>query len=248
MHDQTVHGKRILVGFVARVPVEKTSYFYGLPLIRPLVDLRKGKLTFSPDLAAGERASALRAARFLDIGHIVVERAFDARGVLAFVESVLPVERAYEDSVRIALRVRREALPPSPWSFAADEAEGRMHFERGWTAPLESEGRIARRARGARSFLLLRRPSAGPLDLVLCLGGRGEATIWAAGRRAGTVSWKRAWEEVRVGLPEGEAEALLRVELAWKAAAEGPDAPEISAFRVERPRPAPNDRQRRASS
>jgi hypothetical protein len=248
MYDQIVHGKRILIGFVARVPVEKTSYFYGLPLIRPLVDLRKGRLALSRDLVAAEAASACRAARFLDLGHIVVERSLDARGVLAFVEAILPVERAYEDSVRVALRVRREALPPSPWSIAADGALGRMHFETGWTAPFESLGRTVRRARGARSSLLLRRPAAGPLDLVLAPSGQGAATVSVAGRRAERLVWRRAGEEVRIGLPEGEAEVLVRVELTWMGSAAGAVAPEISGFRVERPGPAPNGLQRRASS
>jgi hypothetical protein len=248
MYDQIVHGKRILIGFVARVPVEKTSYFYGLPLIRPLVELRKGRLVFSRDLVSAEAASACSAARFLDLGHIVVERSLEARGVLAFVEAVLPVERAYEDPVRIAFRVRREALPPSPWSIAADGALGRMHFESGWTAPFENEGRTVRRARGARSSLLFRRPAAGPLDLVLAPSGRGAAAVSVGGRPAERLVWRRAGEEVRIGLPEGKAEVLVRVELAWMDLAAGAVAPEISVFRVERPGPAPNGRQRRASS
>jgi hypothetical protein len=246
MYDQTAHGKPILIGFVARVPVEKTSYFYGLPLIRPLIELRKGRLAFSPDLVARERASAVEAARFLDIGHVVVDRSIDARGVSAFVESVLPVERAYEDPFRIGFRVRREALPPSPWSISAGGLSGRMHFERGWTAPVESEGRIVRRARGMRSSLLLRRPSGGPLDLLLRLGGRGEATVVAAGRAAGTLAWQQDWEEVRIGLPDGAAEALLRVELSWKRPAEGTGAPSIASVRLARRDPALNGRQRRA--
>src|SRR5438445_317940 len=44
MYDQTIHGKRIFIGTAARVPVEKMSYFFGLPLVRPLVEMRKGRL------------------------------------------------------------------------------------------------------------------------------------------------------------------------------------------------------------
>src|SRR5207244_3071164 len=55
MYDQTIHGKRIFIGTVARVPVEKMSYYFGLPLVRPLVDLRKGRLDVGAGLLARER-------------------------------------------------------------------------------------------------------------------------------------------------------------------------------------------------
>ena len=48
MNHQRVHEKPILVGTAARVPVEKSEYWLGLPLVRPLIDLRKGRLELTP--------------------------------------------------------------------------------------------------------------------------------------------------------------------------------------------------------
>ena len=67
-----------------------------------------------------------------------------------------------------------------------------------------------------------------------------------AGRAAGTLAWQQDWEEVRIGLPDGAAEALLRVELSWKRPAEGTGAPSIASVRLARRDPALNGRQRRA--
>jgi general stress protein CsbA len=216
MYDQTVHGKRIFIGTAARVPVEKTSYYFGLPLVRPLVDLRKGRLELDAGLLAREREAAPRVARFLAIRYVVVEHAFAERGVVAFLEQVLPVTRVDDDGERVLLRVAPEALPALPWRIEAGSPESRMYFESGWETPAEVEGRTARSPSGPRSTLLLRRPAAEAQRLVLEIAGGGE------------LSWP---------LSAGAAERIERLEISWEAAPRTapPPAlpPRVTALRFE---------------
>jgi len=215
MYDQTVHGKRVFIGTAARVPVEKTSYYFGLPLVRPLVDLRKGRLELDEGLLAREKEAAPHVARFLALRYVVVEHAFAERGVVAFLEQVLPVARIEDDGERVLLRIAPEALPPLPWRIEAGAPESRMYFESGWTPPADVDGVPTRAPSGSRSTILFRRPSADVRRLVLEVVGGSE------------LSWP---------LAAGPADVVERLELTW-AAALTPGLPHrIAALRFE---PAP---------
>jgi hypothetical protein len=239
MYNQTIHGKRIFLGFAARVPPEKTAYFMGLPLVRPLVEVRKGRLAVTPALLEQERDTAREAARFLGLRYVVVEQAFAPRGVLAFLEGVLPVERAHEDAVLVALRVDESRLPADPWAVAADAPASRMHFEHGWARP-ESEGVAAfRRATDTRSTLLFRRPAPEALELCARLtasqgGHRVEARL--GGLSLGVRAVGETWAEVRWTLPPAADGNVERLELMWAGDwAEG-SGPRLAGFRFQRTR------------
>jgi len=213
MYDQTIHGKRIFIGTAARVPVEKTSYYFGLPLVRPLVDLRKGRLELDAGLLAREREAAPRVARFLALRYVVVEHAFADRGVVDFLEQVLPVTRVDDDGERMLLRVSPEALPPLPWRIEAGAPESRMNFETGWSTPEETDGRPTRSPSGPRSTILYRRPSADVRRLVLEIAGGSE------------LSWP---------LPAGPADVVERLKLTWAAPSPPPALPpRVAALRFE---------------
>jgi hypothetical protein len=212
MYDQTLHGKRIFIGTAARVPLEKLSYYFGLPLVRPLVDLRKGRLELDAGLLAREREAAPRVARFLALRYVVVEHAFADRGVVDFLAQVLPVTRVDDDGERMLLRVAPEGLPPLPWRIEAGAPESRMYFESGWEAPTEVGGALTRSPSGPRSTILYRRPSVDARRLVLEIAG-------------GT--------ELSRPLPEGRADLVERLELTW-AAAPPPALPlRVAALRFE---------------
>jgi hypothetical protein len=221
MYHQTIHGKRVFIGTAARVPVEKTSYFFGLPLVRPLVDLRKGRLSLSEALGAGMTDPAPEAARFLGIRYFVVERAYESRGIVRFLETALPTERIASDADHIVLRVRPEALPPVPTTLDPGSPSSRLYFESGWSPP-EGEGdNRFRRASGLRSTLLFRRPSA-MLDLLLVLrtpseGGELRVEGLCRGNRLGTDLLHAGATEVRWPLPPGQYDDVEHVELAWSA-------------------------------
>jgi hypothetical protein len=215
MYDQTIHGKRIFIGTAARVPVEKTSYYFGLPLVRPLVDLRKGRVELDAGLLAREREAAPRVARFLALRYVVVEHAFADRGVVDFLEQVLPVARVDDDGERLLLRVSPEALPPLPWRIEAGAPESRMYFETGWSVPEDTGGRPTRSPTGARSTILYRRPSADVRRLVLEIAGGSE------------LSWP---------LSAGPADVVERLEITWAAAPPPALPPRVAALRFE---PAP---------
>jgi len=212
MYDQTVHGKRIFIGTAARVPVEKLSYYFGLPLVRPLVDLRKGRLELDAGVLAREKEAAPRVARFLALRYVVVEHAFADRGVADFLAQVLPVTRVDDDGERMLLRVAPEALPPLPWRIEAGAPESRMHFESGWEPPADVGGALTRSPSGPRSTILYRRPSADVRRLVLEVAGGGE----------------RAWP-----LPEGPADVVERLEITWASAPSPAPPPRVSALRLE---------------
>ena len=212
MYDQTIHGKRIFIGTAARVPVEKTSYYFGLPLVRPLVDLRKGRVELDAGLLARERDAAPRVARFLALRYVVVEHAFADRGVVDFLEQVLPVARVDDDGERLLLRVSPEALPPLPWRIDAGAPESRMYFETGWSVPEDTGGRPTRSPSGPRSTILYRRPSADVRRLVVEIAGGSE------------LSWP---------LPAGPADVVERLELTWAAAPPPALPPRVAALRFE---------------
>jgi hypothetical protein len=81
-------------------------------------------------------------ARFLGLGYFVIDRGYEKRGVVSYLEQVLPVDRWYEDESVIVLETRREALPPDPRVVEADAPFSRQHFESGFLRP-EREGGVS---------------------------------------------------------------------------------------------------------
>jgi hypothetical protein len=217
MYHQTIHGKRVFIGTAARVPVEKTSYFFGLPLVRPLVDLRKGKLSLTEALGPDVTGAAPEAARFLGIRYFVVERAYESRGIIRFLEAALPTERVAGDAERIVLRVRPEALPAVSSTLDPGSASSRLYFESGWSLP-EGEGAArSRRAPALRSTLLFRRPADGALRVTLRLGSVAaiDVTGQLNGRHVGAARIEGPSTDVTWPLPAGPVERVERLELAW---------------------------------
>ncbi|MBN2371387.1 MAG: hypothetical protein JXO72_12965 [Vicinamibacteria bacterium] len=227
MHHQTAHGKRIFIGFCARVPLEKKSYYYGLPLVRPLIDLRKRKIPLDDALVERERTSAPRAARFLGIRYFVIERSFAKRGVIDYLERVLPIERLGGDDERELLRVREEELPPLPWTIEAGAPESRLYFESGWRRPAVFEGRLGRAARGRRSTVLLRRPAAGTsaVTLVAHVPASLPIDLRIDDERIGRLRLPAGWSRPRIELPASKGAFAERLTLLWN----GPADPSIES-------------------
>jgi hypothetical protein len=241
MYHQTVHGKHILIGTAARVPREKMDYYFGLPLIRPLIDLRRGRISLTPELVEEQRVDAPSVASFLDVRYFIIDQAYVKRGVVDLLEQVLPTERVQEDEARVVLRVRAEALPETPNVIDPGASESRMYFESGWSTPEESEGRRFRWANAPHSTILLRRPTEGVRHVVLTIAplepGAGSPLEVAAQldrTDLGTTTLPAGWTELRLRLPErqGRIERLL---LRWsdvRIASEGD--PRRLAARVSR--------------
>jgi hypothetical protein len=228
MYHQTFHEKPIFIGTAARVPREKSDYYLGLPLVRPLIDLRKGKLVLSPELLARERDSAPRVARFLDVGYFVVDRGYEKRGVVDYLEAVLPVDRWYEDDTRLVLRVRRNELPLEPRTIDAGAVWSRQHFESGWLRPEHEDGEdddgasLFRWSDRARATFLFRRPSEKTRSIVFDLapldGLQQSVSVELDGRRLGEHELSEGFQEVAFALPEpSEPGRVERLWLRWKA-------------------------------
>jgi hypothetical protein len=222
MHHQTFHRKPILIGTAARIPREKSEYYLGLPLVRPLIDLRKGKIDLEASLLERERESAPEVARFLGLGYFVVDRGYEKRGVVSYLEQVLPVDRWYEDEDFVVLATRRDELPPDRPVLEADAPSSRQHFESGFLRPESEEGVSFRWANRERSTILFRRPSAAvgravlevaPLDgLSLSVEARLD------GRNIGTRELASGWQELSFPLPAALAEGSVeRLSLRWSS-------------------------------
>ena len=224
MYHQTFHGKPIFIGTAARIPREKRDYYLGLPLVRPLIDLRKGRIEPSPDLIERDRESAPHVARFLGLGYFVIDRGYEKRGVVSYLEQVLPVERWYEDESVLVLATRREELPQNPRVLEADAPYSRQHFESGFL-PVEREGEVSFRwANRMRSTILFRRP-AGARLAILELAPLEGLTLEVEARLDGLELGERdlapGWQEASFALPppspEGEGSAVERLSLDWSS-------------------------------
>lgn len=216
MYRQTIHQKRIFIGTAARVPVEKTSYFFGLPLVRPLVDLRKERLGLADALDPRVASLCPEAARFLGIRYFVIERAYEPKGLVRFLEAALPTERLAGDGERVVLRLRPEALPSLPTTLDAGAPASRLYYESGWAPPESAGSGATRRATSLRSTLLFRRPFEGPLRVRLELARGSSVTVQGRYRgRALEEGGPHSNAEVAWRLPGGPFEAVERVELFW---------------------------------
>jgi hypothetical protein len=216
MYHQTFHGKRIFIGTAARVPREKTDYYFGLHLIRPLVDLRKGKLTLTPELVEAERTLAPKVARFLDIRYFVVDRSYDKRGVVDFLEQVLPVDSIKGNEEQVLFRVRDNELPPLPRSIDAAAAESRLYFENGWSRPEEDGGQGFRWATDETATVLVRRPFPNAETLFVKLAplenlGQRVELRWN-GTHLGTENLTPGWSELQWTLPPPGDRRVERLE------------------------------------
>ncbi len=221
MFHQRIHGKRILIGTAARVPREKSEYFFGLHLVRPLIDVRKGRLAVDELLLAEEKATAPHVARFLDLGYVVVDKAYAKRGVVEFLTATLPTEVVFEDETHVLFRVLRNELPPDPTRLPAASPVSRQHYETGWLRPEQEDERGFRWANHERSTLLFRRPSPDASHLVLTVAPLGEVPQHMVarldGRRMASVDLKPGWQDVSFRLPPAELAAIERLELTWSS-------------------------------
>jgi hypothetical protein len=219
MYHQTFHERPILIGSTARVPREKSEYYFGLPLVRPLIDLRKGKIDPEAELIARDRESAPRVARFLEVGYFVVDRAYEKRGIVSYLESVLPLNRWYEDEKVIVFETRKEELPPDPSILPAGAPESRQHFESGFQVPERDGDSWFRWADRVRSTILFRRPE-GAARAVLELSPIEDLPLRVTARLderdLGARNLVSGWQDVTFPLPPAvRPGAVERLWLHW---------------------------------
>jgi hypothetical protein len=237
MYHQTFHEKPIVIGTAARVPREKSEYYLGLPLVRPLIDLRKGRIEPGPELIERDRESAPRVARFLGLGYFVVDRGYEKRGIVSYLEQVLPLERWYEDERVVVLKTRTEELPPHPRILEAGTPSSRQHFESGFLRPESEPGSSFRWANRERSTILFRRPPGARLAILEAAPLEGlplEVEARLDGRILGTKELAPGWQEVAFALPAARSEeGVERLSLHWSSLREASAAdPRKLAARV----------------
>ena len=160
---QAYHHKRLLSGNISRNPPDKFDYFRRVPILDSLTTIETyGQV--GPERRAADQATAAEFVSLYDIRYVVVAPGIPDRppyvdtrdAAVAYVEEVLPVEKAYEQGEWILYRVKQ---PPLPAIFAVDlgssEPRTAMTLGEGWAEAEEIQGVTANWAvaQGARLFL-----------------------------------------------------------------------------------------------
>jgi hypothetical protein len=147
----------------------------------------------------------------------MVDLSYIKRGVLDFLEQVLPVDDVERDGEHVLLRVREDELPPLPRSIDAGAAESRLYFESGWSPSEQESGQGFRWATERIATILLRRPSPAvdtisvKLSPLENLGQRVE--IRWDGTFLGAENLGSGWSELRWSLPASTDDRIERLEL-----------------------------------
>ena len=105
MYYQTVHGQRTVGGYVSRAPVAALEAMERRPLLRRILALQADR-PGDAGSPANERAAAAADLAALAVRYVVLHRPYDRSPVRAFVETVLPVEKVYEEQGVVAFRAR----------------------------------------------------------------------------------------------------------------------------------------------
>jgi ABC-type transport system involved in cytochrome c biogenesis permease component len=213
---QTYHHKRLLSGNISRNPPFKFDYFRQVPILQSLIAIQ----TYG-EVDAGRRAAdAATAAEFVsfyDIRYVVVAPGVPGRppyvdtraDAVAYVETVLPVVKIYDEDGWLLYRVDR---PPLPETFAVDfgtqDPRTRMALGEGWAGPEEIQGVTASWAIGQDAQLFL--PAVEGVDYHLTLSGlpfdypgaeEQRLALWVNGSNLGGGGMSPGWGTVRWEVP-----------------------------------------------
>jgi hypothetical protein len=208
---QTVHGQRLLGGNTSRNPEFKFQYFTEAPVINSLLALETGH-QLPPERWESDRAIAGDVLRFLNVGAIVVRPAPDGNPAVTpgasmpYIESVMPVERAYSDP---GLTLYRVNLPPAPKTVEVSPSAplARLYFAEGWGAL--ADGPAWAQRRDARLLVPLD-GEAQQVSLRLwapdTAGADQTLTLRLPGWESEPIRLEPGWDEYRLALP---AQAVL---------------------------------------
>ena len=99
LYYQTIHGKPIAGGFVARLPQSVKAQYQDAPLLRMLLALSSGAEVSDTDLAAA-RTTGESFARQHDLRYVVVNRRLASAALQAFIASLPWLRTADQDNER----------------------------------------------------------------------------------------------------------------------------------------------------
>lgn len=105
---QTVHEKKLIGGFISRVPDSKIQALAARPLLRRILELQGEKL--APDTAEDRSDRApLDDLAVLQVRYVIIHPPFSQAPVRDYVETTLPVEKISEENGVVAFRVLARA-------------------------------------------------------------------------------------------------------------------------------------------
>lgn len=195
---QTAHGRRILAGNTSRNPPFKFQYFTEAPLINTLLALETGH-SVDPALVAGDRLLAADVLRFLDIEAIVVDPAHLSAETLPYLETTLPIERAYDDGTKIAYRVDLPPYRPA-WQVEPGDALSRLSYGEGWG--VASQGVVWAQRRMARLLVPLNGKRQEMRFRAFAPGAGQGLRVEVNGNPVARIDMAAGWMEYRLALPQ----------------------------------------------
>ncbi len=209
---QTVHQKPMLQGNTSRNPELKFQYFTAAPVLSSLRILEIGH-TLPPGAWQKDRKLAAAVLRFFNIKYIVVRP--EPPGYLntpqattPYIESVLPVQKLYEDP---ALVLYRANLPPLPTEVELlNTPLTALYFGEGWGVPGET---VAAQRKSARLLV----PLNGHAQIFRAAVRLGDASAGATGQmwlelngwRSAPVQLSPAQHTVSITIPAAAVTAGL---------------------------------------
>ncbi|HZY31588.1 MAG TPA: hypothetical protein VFF86_08100 [Candidatus Methylomirabilis sp.] len=108
LYYQAVHGKKIVGGYISRVPDAKIDALAGRPLLRKLLELQGTGLPI--DAMSGQPGGKpLDDVLELRIRYVIIHPPFDRSRVRDYVEATLPVEKVVEENGVVAYRIKVDA-------------------------------------------------------------------------------------------------------------------------------------------
>ena len=238
LYYQSVHGKKLFNGYLARVP-EKTFWsYFNLPVYRSLLMMSTGEFAPAQKQKAIE-ADKAAAPDFLDlfgVDYVVVHRIApgqmetdpEAEAEEEYLNQVLPMQRVYGDPWLVVYKTIHK--PSDETSVQAASAPTVPYFYDGWINGQMEDGRGCAWATGEKSVLLANlRPA---LDYVLALELKpahglkdDNVEIGINGNKLQTISLKDGWNVYTIKIPAALAENGLNRIYFKPASAVRPDRP-----------------------
>ena len=214
LYYQTIHGKRLLSGYLARVPQPVFWSYFNLPVYRTLLMLPIRSFS-GPDLNRMMAADKAMAPYFLDLfglDYVIVhrrppvEKPLDLKTGFAeqYLKQVLPMDLIYADQ-SIAVYKTRHALT-GPLTVQAATPLSVLYLYKNWINGQSDGGRGFAWATGDKSILLAKMDPASDYELDMEIKPYEDITdkrieIGINGKRLAEINPAGGWAEYKVEIP-----------------------------------------------
>ena len=209
---QTVHGKRILAGNTSRNPEYSFQYFTELPVINSIIALETGH-ALPPGRMEADALVAASVLRFFNVEYVVVHPQQAGPDMRHYVETVMPVDKLYEDADTVAYRVDLPAYAPEI-ELDLGTPEAAISLGEGWGEAYVTDGYVWAQRDGALLMVPLESGAETMSFRVWVPGARQTMRVDLNGHILPPVELAEGWGEYQIPLPaDSVATGLNRLRL-----------------------------------